>query len=350
MKEGLVSVVVPVYKVEKYLSKCVDSILSQTYKNIEIILVDDGSPDRCGEICDEFKEKYNNIKVIHKINEGLGIARNSGMKEADGEYITFVDSDDYIGENLITDLVSQMSRDVDFCKCGHTKVREDGITISTTQLKQEQFDHNSVQEELLPRIIGSAPNMSDSLPMCVWGVMYRLSLICEERLLFPSERELISEDLIFNLNYLHHANSAVIIDSIDYYYCIKGGSLSTSYRPDRFDAICVFYKHVFQLINKWGYENAAVLRLQRLYIGYVRMCIQQLRRELSGFSETEIKDNIKAICNNNIVENVFKSYPDANLPVPQRSFVLMVRYKKYNLLNFMCCGIGNNIVEKVLKR
>ena len=90
----LISVVVPVYKVEKYLKKCVDSIIAQTYKNIEIIIVDDGSPDSCPEICDEYAEKDSRVKVIHRQNGGLSAARNSGIKIAAGEYISFVDSDD----------------------------------------------------------------------------------------------------------------------------------------------------------------------------------------------------------------------------------------------------------------
>lgn len=94
----LVSVVVPIYKVEQYLDRCVNSILNQTYKNIEIILVDDGSPDLCGRMCDEFKERDSRIKVIHQSNQGLSAARNSGLSIAGGKYILFIDSDDYINE------------------------------------------------------------------------------------------------------------------------------------------------------------------------------------------------------------------------------------------------------------
>ena len=96
-----VSIIVPVYKVEKYLRKCIDSIINQTLKDIEIILVDDGSPDNCGKICDEYAAKDTRIKVIHKENGGLSSARNAGMEVAEGEYIGFVDSDDWIESDLI---------------------------------------------------------------------------------------------------------------------------------------------------------------------------------------------------------------------------------------------------------
>lgn len=96
----LISVIVPIYKVEKYLQKCVQSIINQTYKNLEIILVDDGSPDNCGIICDKLAERDDRIRVIHKKNGGLSSARNAGIEIANGEYIGFVDSDDYIEEFL----------------------------------------------------------------------------------------------------------------------------------------------------------------------------------------------------------------------------------------------------------
>lgn len=94
--EELISVIVPIYKVEKYLSKCIDTIRRQTYDNLEIILVDDGSPDSCGEICEEYAKKDERIRVIHKENGGLSDARNAGMEAARGNYIMFIDSDDYI--------------------------------------------------------------------------------------------------------------------------------------------------------------------------------------------------------------------------------------------------------------
>ena len=95
------SVVVPIYNVEKYLNKCVESILNQTYKDFELILVDDGSPDHCPEICDEYAERDARVRVIHKENEGLVAARNTGIKEAKGEYICYVDGDDWIANNLL---------------------------------------------------------------------------------------------------------------------------------------------------------------------------------------------------------------------------------------------------------
>ena len=104
-----ISVIVPVYKVEKYIHKCVDSILNQAFSDIEVILVDDGTPDRCGEICDAYGEQDSRVKVIHKENGGLSDARNAGMPHASGEYIIFIDSDDYIDVNMYEELLAAIS-------------------------------------------------------------------------------------------------------------------------------------------------------------------------------------------------------------------------------------------------
>ena len=113
-----VSIIVPIYKVEKYLNRCIDSILNQTYKNIEVILVDDGSPDRCGAICDNYSKIDKRIKVIHKKNEGLAEARNAGIKIATGEYISFVDSDDFINKNMYKVLYENAIKyDADISMC-----------------------------------------------------------------------------------------------------------------------------------------------------------------------------------------------------------------------------------------
>ena len=105
-KIGLISVIVPVYKVEKYLSRCIESILAQTYKNIEILLIDDDSPDNCPKICDDYSLNYSNIKTIHLKNSGIGVsgARNAGLDNVNGDYIAFVDSDDYVHCELFSQL------------------------------------------------------------------------------------------------------------------------------------------------------------------------------------------------------------------------------------------------------
>ena len=132
-----ISVIVPVYNVEKYLDKCVESIVNQTYKNLEIILVDDGSTDSCPEICDEWAKKDNRIKVIHKPNGGLSSARNAGMDSMTGSYIQFVDSDDYIKSNMIEVMYGNIIKgDYDVCVCNYSFIDESDNVISATDFKK----------------------------------------------------------------------------------------------------------------------------------------------------------------------------------------------------------------------
>ena len=115
----LISVIVPVYNVERYLRQCLDSLINQTYNELEVIMVDDGSKDSSGKICDEYSEKYDNFKVVHKENAGLGMARNTGFEHIKGEYVTFVDSDDYLEPDCIATLYNELrNKDVDMCKGG----------------------------------------------------------------------------------------------------------------------------------------------------------------------------------------------------------------------------------------
>ena len=134
--EPLISVIVPIYNVEQYLENCINSILNQTYRNLEVILVDDGSPDNCGKICDRYSDKDPRIKVIHKLNGGLSDARNKGIDTAEGEYLTFVDSDDTILPEMIDKLYQRIVIDQsDLAFCGYQQVNQKGDVLSEVYLE-----------------------------------------------------------------------------------------------------------------------------------------------------------------------------------------------------------------------
>ena len=137
---ALVSVIVPVYNVEKYLRQCLDSLLEQTYKNIEVVMVDDGSKDSSGKICDEYAKKYENFYAVHKENAGLGMARNTGFEHINGEYVTFLDSDDYLENDCIEILYNTLlKQQVDMCKGGFKRVIDSGEVISKREYQNELF-------------------------------------------------------------------------------------------------------------------------------------------------------------------------------------------------------------------
>ena len=210
----LISVIVPVYKVEEYLHKCVDSILAQTYTNLEIILVDDGSPDNCGKICDEYAEKDSRIKVIHQENGGLSAARNTGLDIATGNYIGFVDSDDYIDPDYIE------------CMARHLY---DGELISCVVIDENENGELINKKNVPDRIFSSADSLSEMCHEKVLGTSACGKLILKrivEEYRFPEGK--LYEDL-FTV-YKWFANSERITTASDtaYHYVHHFGSISNN--------------------------------------------------------------------------------------------------------------------------
>ena len=225
----LISVIVPVYKVEAYLDKCVQSILDQTYENLEIILVDDGSPDNCPVMCDAWSEKDSRIKVIHKKNGGLSDARNAGMAVATGELLGFVDGDDWIEPNMYELLFRHMQEDkADIAACGVEMVWEDG-TLS----RMLTANDNCVlsKAEGMKAIINE-----DLLKQPVWYKLYKTALIKD----IPFAVGKCHEDVFWSYQAVGQAERIAVFNTPCYHYVqrkgsIMGASFSVK-RLDGFDA------------------------------------------------------------------------------------------------------------------
>lgn len=331
----LVSVIVPVYNVEDYLRECLDSVAGQTYKDIEVIMVDDGSTDGSGAICDEFATKYGNFSVIHKANAGLGKARNTGMEHMKGEYVTFLDSDDYIAPDLIERLLETLTeKQVDMCKAGFYRITNEKVIRSSTKYENKVYQGTKAREWMFPRMIGSRPDAKDSIEMCVCGVLYKATHIYENKLLFPSERELISEDLVFNMEYLQCADGACTVEYIGYYYRMNPESLTKRYRADRFAACKYFYLEMYRRLVALQYDDMTILRLSRMFFINIRMCIRQENRGISGLSGKQALEHIKEICVDEVVQSCVREYPIKALGIRQRIFLMLIRYQMAGLLLF----------------
>ena len=268
----MVSVIIPIYKVEKYLKQCVDSVLEQTYSDLQIILVDDGSPDRCGEICDQYKAMDARIQVIHKKNGGLGYARNSGLEIAEGNYVIFIDSDDWIEKNHIEKLVAVAERtQADVVIHGFKKVNDEKevLFVSKTIKIGEFLD---VKKDILYPMIAAGSNQKEdtTLPVAAWCKMYRLSIIQDNELLFPSERECISEDIMFNFVFYPYCEKAVIIEENGYNYRYNPNSISNNYNPMRTLRMFEFYKRMMTWYGSVTFAEPELL--QRLYRCYIMKC------------------------------------------------------------------------------
>lgn len=329
----LISIIVPVYNVSKYLDRCIKSLLSQTYKNIEIILVNDGSTDDSGDICNKYDKGYENVAVIHKINEGLGYARNSGLDIAKGEYVSFVDSDDWVSERYIENLYKALKKyRVDYCKSGFNWIDVHSNKKSSNKYGNQIYKGKDAAEKLVPYMVGPAPEKYDYIEMSVCAVLYKLSLIKKHNLVFHSERELISEDMIFNIDYLQYANGACVIDSLDYNYVMNDSSLTHKYREDRGKAVIYFYNTVKSKLIELGYGKETIFRLNRLFFIYIRMSIAQERKSISYNKSKMSRLIIEDICSDKSVREAIKEYPMKKLGLKRRVFLLLVEKKSVRLL------------------
>lgn len=232
----LISVIVPVYNVEKYLNRCVDSILLQTYKNLEIILVDDGSTDSSGNICDEYAKKDNRIQVIHKVNGGLSSARNAGLDIVNGKYISFIDSDDYIKNDMIESLYTAcINEKVSITCCGRFDVYEKKIIKSFVLKKPVKL----CLTEVLGRLL-----LWDGLDSAACDKLFKAELF--EKVRFPVGK--ICEDMAIMYIVFENAGEVFHIASPKYYYVHRKNSITTSdfseKNLDLFEVANTIYKHV----------------------------------------------------------------------------------------------------------
>ena len=206
-ENGLVSIILPIYNVEKYIDRCINSVVNQTYKELEIILVDDGSPDNCPKICDEWAKRDNRIKVVHKKNAGLGMARNTGIENAHGEYICFFDSDDYIALDTIKKVMQTASQtEADLILFGHYEVDKNHHEKAfVPNMGKKYYQGDEVQSIVLPAMISFDPYTGDNTNLGMSACMsaYRYSLIHRNEWRFVSERDLISEDVYSMLCRIH---------------------------------------------------------------------------------------------------------------------------------------------------
>ncbi|MBR2280848.1 MAG: glycosyltransferase family 2 protein [Ruminococcus sp.] len=336
----MISIVVPVYNVEKYLNQCVDSILMQTYKDFEIILVDDGSTDSSGKICDEYAEENGNIKVIHKQNEGLGLARNTGIEQTNGDYVTFLDSDDYWGsEKALSALMDSIEKNnADTCIGGYTRVTNDGKVILSEAPDNYIYEGDMVKNGFFPRLMGSSPEIKDSFRPSVWNAVYSMDIIKKEKILFPSEREYIAEDIVFDIDYYKYSERVCLVNSSDYYYRVTPGSLTQSYKPDRFEKVVFLYKEVFKRLKEKGYDNSCVLRAKRQFFVYLRACISQENTDVSKKPKNEAIKRIKTICNEEFTQNCINTYPVKKLGIAQKTFLFFVKNAMARTLYLLVCN------------
>lgn len=230
-KNPLFSVIVPIYKIENYLVKCIESIINQTYSNIEIILVNDGSPDSCKQICEEYKQKDSRIKVINKLNGGLVSARKFGAELANGEYIACIDGDDWISNNYFekfANIIKEYNPDVLICGCIWSY--DDKEVVKPVEVKPGYYDRKSIEEKFFPMLIENCKG--EYFSSSIWGKIFKKDIYIKEQLLV-SDNIKIGEDQACVKPIIYNSNSIYILDENLYYY--RQNPTSMTKKPSPFE-------------------------------------------------------------------------------------------------------------------
>lgn len=276
MEKPLISVIIPVYNVEKYLTECIDSVINQTYKNLEIILVDDGSTDSSGEICDRYETETDNIRVIHQENAGLSEARNKGLEYATGEYITFIDSDDSVSEEMLETLFSAMTETgADVSSCNFTR---DSALLNTGSGKVSFYDAKRAMIELFydREIVASAV-----------GKIYKKSV------LVAFEPGRIYEDYLFSVNVFIRSNGVSFVDKALYFYRVNPNSITQVTFTDKNFDILHASNQVETIITQYNRQLLRFAYIRRCHLStnlYIKCCLsncletygKRLRKEVGA--------------------------------------------------------------------
>ena len=332
----VVSIIVPIYKKEEYLEQCIESLVHQTYPNLDIILIDDGSPDQCGEICDNYAKQYESIRVIHQENLGQPAAENVGMENAKGEYITFVDADDWLEPDCIDKVLNEIIlRKVDllyFQRC------LEGLRPRTFPKTGSRYIEKEELLTIQKIILSNHYKDFNFSPNTAWGKIIKTDFLKSNKLIFPAHLAR-TEDVIFNLYVLEFLERAYFLDYTGYHYCVYHDSYNFQYHPEKIKVTLDFLKEADKYIAAYHKDDdeyyaclgaRAVNSLRYIESTYTFHPQNQLsRREIIRITKNYLNDDI------------VKKYTDKcsvrYLGKPGRILrYLLLKFHLYSLYYFAC--------------
>lgn len=266
-EKALISIIIPVYKVEKYLEKCIQSVINQTYENLQIILVDDGSPDNCGKICDEYAKKDHRIEVIHKSNGGLSDARNKGLEIAKGEYIGFVDSDDYIESDMyevLYNLLKQYNSDVSICN--FYTVSQGKIAIKNVDNGIKEYNRIEILKEIL---------LDNNIQSYAWNKLYKKELFDEIK--YPIGKKY--EDIGTTFYLLEKCNKVVVTGKPEYYYIKRQDSIVNNVTES------TITDYIELIMQRYDYIEENVKELSSYNKDYLKRILKTAEQDIKSLNE-----------------------------------------------------------------
>ncbi len=336
MRNPLVSVIVPVYNVEKYLYQCLESIVIQTYSNIEVIVVNDGSPDNSDLIIKEFSSKDSRIKLINQKNAGLSAARNAGIKDATGEYIMFVDSDDWIESSMVEELLSKV-KGVDLVVCSYNRMYTSKSNPRVLNVEGEL--NGTIFQRKLVGLYGSElkdPSQVDAFSIAC-AKLYKTDIIKKELIQFVSTKKIGTEDLLFNIQYSNQISRCYIYNEPLYNYRRDNeGSLTSTFKPKLF----VQWQLLYSIIQGIIIDKESIFKIafqNRVCIGIIGLGLNEMQSS-DGFLSRYKK--LKFILNDDLYKKAYSSLNLNYFPLHWKLFFGFAKYRFVLGVYAMLLGIN----------
>lgn len=323
------SIIVPIYNSEPYLKKCFDSILAQIYTDFELVLVDDGSTDGSLSICREYEKKDPRIVVCHKENEGLVAARKTGVAMAVGEYVGFVDSDDFIDVNMYSDLMNEAkAKESDIVIGGIILDYPDHSVKDFNRLPAGYYDKNAVKEKIIPEILMKNEIYKFGIIPGVVVKVFKKDII-QQSLKNVSNELTLGEDVAITSFSVMNAKSISIIESAAYHYIQTETSMIRGYNPKRFDALCALYECI-EKITEPEYKKQIGAYFACLLFGVLADCIRN-----DKFSKKDAKKKMREYLKNDLSVRAMKVADVSNWGFSDKIKFMMMKHKMIGMLTFI---------------
>lgn len=346
-KNPFISIIIPIYKIpEEFLRKCIDSVINQSFKDIEIILVDDESPDKCGEICDEYANIDSRIKVIHQKNQGVSVARNTGIELASGEWISFVDADDWIEEDYVKTFYNMSlsnKNDILMCDCyvNYTSKEVENKFFRDASIKavNEEKDRFLLQY-LCSKIYND--NLSNTDIGSPWAKIYRKDYLIENNLRF-NPKLIRMQDNVFNLYAFQMASSLYYEENYLYHYRKSEFSGFNRFTPN----IIKYYELVFDELERFiikykKNENFIIAKNVKIIKSIYVYCKMYYFHKDNNKKNKEANNELKELLNKDLYRNAIENVNLKYLSTIEKVFAICLKYKMINMIRLLM-GIKNII-------
>ncbi len=330
-----VSIIVPVYKVEKYLRKCVESILAQTHKDIELILVDDGSPDNCGKICDEYSNRDMRVKVIHKANQGVSAARNTGLEIATGEWVIFCDSDDWMDESACEKLLICAEKNNADVIIGDIRIIEENITRDVPLFNREFcFEKQEEKNELIKTVLckfycpyPTKLGIKEGGFGGPWNKLVRRTLLCENKICFDLRVNGLFDDILYTAYIFANAKKIAYTKFIVYNYRYVTGSITHRFNSKIIETNNKIFECWIEFFEKYEQKN-------EFKNAYYEMVLRRLKGTINTYYFNEKNDDsirmqikkINKMLKTSPYKEAINRTDTSNMPIHYKVFVYLMRY------------------------